>query len=267
MILDFKYYYVSKVRSALLYVTSPIQHVVNWPLKSYKSFTESVLSQTMLRRENLELRYKQVLLNGRLQKLLSLEDENTQLRKLLSYKKQSENSKFLLAELLIVKTDPYRQMIVLDRGIKDNIFVGQAVFDSNGVFGQVIDVGPFTSTVMLITDPKSAVPVKNTRTGERGILKGVNQTNSLSLINVARTSLVKPGDNLVTSGLGKRFPEGYPVGTISAVMSRENNEFIKVDVSPTAQLSKSRLMLLTWHNETDQKLLKELASIKHEGRR
>jgi rod shape-determining protein MreC len=183
------------------------------------------------------------------------------LRELLAYKVPKKNNRFLLAELLSIKTNSYRQMMVLDRGKKDQVFIGQAVFDASGVIGQVIEVGPFTSTVMLITDHKSAVPVKNSRSGERSILVGSTVTGNLSLINLSRTSSVQVGDKLLTSGLGRRFPEGYPVGVVKHIHRNMNNAFITVNVKPTAQISKSRLMLLTWHNEKDQLLLKELSEL------
>ncbi len=260
MVLDQRYTFVIKIRSTLLYVTSPLQYAIDWPIKTYQNLTQSVLAQKALVNENIELRYKQVVLNGRLQRLLSLQKENNQLRKLLDYKAPKSNERFLLAELLAIKTHAYRQILVLDRGSIDNIFVGQAVFDSLGVMGQIIEVGPYTSMVMLITDPESAVPVKNARTGERAILVGTNQTNGLSLVNLARTSSVKEGDELLTSGLGKRFPEGYPIGVVHKVSMPENEAFINVEVKPKALLGKSRLMLLSWHNDLDKRLLHELAT-------
>ena len=152
-------------------------------------------------------------------------------------------------------------MLVLDRGQKDQVFIGQAVFDASGVIGQVVEVGPLTSTVMLITDHKSAVPVKNSRSGERSILVGLGKAQSLSLINLASTSSVKVGDELLTSGLGRRYPEGYPIGIVEYVHRGVNDAFITVIVKPAAKISQSRLMLLTWHNEKDQTLLKELSEL------
>jgi rod shape-determining protein MreC len=263
MALDQRFSLVIQLRSALVYVTSPFQYMVNWPIKTYQNVTQSVLSQKALVNENMELRYKQVVLKGRLQRLLSLQKENKQLRKLLDYKGPGSGDKFLLAELLSIKTNTYRQMLVLDRGGKDNIFIGQAVFDSLGVMGQIVEVGPYTSTVMLITDPESAVPVKNARTGERAILIGTNHSDELSLINLASTSSVKVGDELLTSGLGKRFPEGYPIGMIRKVIASNNEAFMQVLAKPKAQLGKSRLMLLSWHNDFDKRLLHALSSVKH----
>lgn len=260
MVLDLRFGYALKVRSFFSYLTSPVQMIVSWPIKTYNQLTNSVLSQKELLRENIQLRHKQVLLKGRLQKLLTLEKENDRLRHLLLYKKTSKNAHFVLAELLMVKTTPYRQLIMLDRGKKENVYIGQAVFDAMGVVGQVVEAGPFTSTVQLITDPNSAVPIKNTRTGERGILVGLNQLDTLSLIHLPRTSLVKVGDELVTSGLGKRFEEGYPIGTVARVVLNINDPFMTVEVKPKAKLSKSRLMLLTWHSESDRDLLNELSN-------
>jgi rod shape-determining protein MreC len=266
--LDSRYAYVGKVRASLLYFTSPIQYVVNWPIQTYHRVTQSVASYRALLDENIQLRYQQVLLQGKVQRLMTLQKENAQLRKLLEYKALNNESPFILAELLSVKTDPYRQLVVLDRGINNNVEIGQAVFDARGVMGQIIEVGPLTSTVMLITDTNSSVPVKNLRSGERAILSGTHRLPGLSLNHLPRTSSVKVGDELVTSGLGKRFPEGYPVGVVNGVYQDGDEAFITVDVKPKANIGKSRLMLITAHSDKDKKLMAELSSleIKHKGK-
>ena len=106
-----------------------------------------------------------------------------------------------------------------------------------------------TSTVLLISDAKSAVPVRNDRTGERAILIGTNSMSQLSLINLPRTSSIAKGDLLVTSGLGRRYPEGYPVGRVEEVKNIPGDDFIKVSVGPVALLNRNRLVLVIWPEE------------------
>ena len=124
--------------------------------------------------------------------------------------------------------------------------------------GQVIDVGPMTSTVLLISDSKSAVPVRNNRTGERAILVGTNSIEQLSLINLPKTSSIHPGDVLVTSGLGRRYPEGYPVGRVEEVNSIPGEDFVKVMVSPVALLNRNRLVLLIWPDIEQEQLTAQI---------
>jgi rod shape-determining protein MreC len=111
-----------------------------------------------------------------------------------------------------------------------------------------------TSTVLLISDSKSAVPVLNNRTGERAILVGTNSLDQLSLINLPKTASIHPGDVLVTSGLGGRYPEGYPVGKVEKVSSIPGEDFVKVMVSPIALLNRNRLVLLIWPDFDQEQL-------------
>jgi rod shape-determining protein MreC len=145
-------------------------------------------------------------------------------------------------------------LVILNKGKRDGAYVGQPVLDAKGVMGQIIDVGYMTSTVLLISDSKSAVPVRNNRTGERGILIGLNNLGQLSLINLPGTSSIAKDDLLVTSGLGRLYPEGYPVGRVVDVQSVPGEAFIKVDVSPVALLNRNRLVLLIWPDKEQAQL-------------
>ena len=115
-----------------------------------------------------------------------------------------------------------------------------------------------TSTVLLISDSKSAVPIRDDRTGERAILIGTNSMSQLSLINLPRTSTITKGDLLVTSGLGRRYPEGYPVGRVEEVINNAGEDFIKVTVSPVALLNRNRLVLVVWPEEEHEALTEEI---------
>ncbi len=125
--------------------------------------------------------------------------------------------------------------------------------------GQIIDVGLMTSTVLLISDAKSAVPVRDDRTGERAILIGMNNMSHLSLINLPKTSSISIGDLLVTSGLGRRYPEGYPIGKIEAIKNIPGEEFITVDVAPVALLNRNRLVILVWPEHEHAALTKQIS--------
>ena len=131
--------------------------------------------------------------------------------------------------------------------------------------GQIVDVGLMTSTVLLISDAKCAVPVRNERTGERSILVGTNRINRLSLLNLPKSSSIAVGDLLVTSGLGRRYPEGYPVGRVTEVTNSPGDDFIKVSASPIALLNRSRLVLLIWpeelHNEITAQIQERLRAL------
>lgn len=246
---DCHYHRLDKLRASFSLVMSPLQYAVDYPVRVIGWLRAMVGSKHDLIRENMELRYQQTILDAQLQRLLVLKKENSQLKALLQTSTHA-NMKFMAAELLAVEASRARQLLVLNKGLRDGVFIGQAVLDAKGVMGQIIDVGLLSSTVLLISDAKCAVPVRNNRTGERAILVGTNDMSQLELINLPKSSAIQKGDLLVTSGLGRRYPEGYPVGRVVDVKNIPGDEFIKVTVSPMAKLNRSRLALLIWPDET-----------------
>jgi rod shape-determining protein MreC len=245
------------VRTVFTGVMMPVQFAVDYPLRVVAWGHSLMSSKKTLVDENMRLRYQQTVLEAQLQKFLALRNENSELKSLLSAS-SSAQMRSMAARILAVDTTSSRQIIVISKGSRDGVVRGQAVLDARGVMGQVIDVGPLTSTVLLISDSKCAVPVLNQRTGERAIVVGTNYIGRLSLVNLPKTSSVVVGDLLVTSGLGEHYPEGYPVGFVEEVQNTSGEDFIKVLVSPVARLNRSRLVLLVWPEEKQNELSMEL---------
>ena len=254
---DYHHLYLKRLRSWLSITAVPIQLAVNWPVTFIGWIQSSVASRQALIDENMRLRYHQIMLEAQLQKLLLIKKENSQLKQLLKTSSRDE-SKVVAAQILAVDTNNYKHLLIIDKGKKHGLYSGQAVLDAKGVMGQVIDVGILTSTVMLITDSKSAVPVRINRTGERAILIGTDAINELSLIHLPKTSSVKVGDLVVTSGLARRYPEGYPVGIVDSVALNPGDAFIDIKVRPSALLNRSRLVLVVWPGQTESRLTQQV---------
>lgn len=254
---DYHYHALGQARGFFTLVVSPLQYLVDYPMRMMGWVHSIMSSKKSLVDENIQLRYQQTLLEAKLQKLLVIRNENSQLKELLSAS-SSASDRAMAAEILAVDTTSSRQLLVLNKGANDSVFVGQPVLDAKGVTGQVIDVGMRTSTVLLISDSKSAVPVRNNRTGERAILIGTNSMSELSLINLPKSSPIAKGDLLVTSGLGRRYPEGYPVGRVDHIHILPGEDFIKVSVSPVALLNRSRLVLLIWPDKDHSELTQQI---------
>ncbi|KTD47326.1 rod shape-determining protein MreC [Legionella rubrilucens] len=257
MFSDYHYQYLGHVRSGFSFMVSPLQYAVDYPVRIMGWAQALVSAKTSLISENMELRYQQTLLEAELQKLMAIKEENSQLRELLLTSSKAK-MKAMAAQILAVDTSTSRQLVILNKGKRDGVYTGQPVLDAKGVMGQIIDVGYMTSTVLLISDAKCAVPVRNTRTGERAILVGTNNLGQLSLINLPRTSSTNKGDLLVTSGLGRLYPEGYPVGRVENVTSVPGDDFIKVEVSPVALLNRNRLVLLIWPDKEQEILTAQI---------
>lgn len=257
MFSDYHYRYLDSVRSGFSLIVSPLQYAVDYPVRVIGWVQSLVGSKKTLINENMRLRYQQAMLEAELQKLIIIQQENSQLKELLLTSTQA-NMNAMAAQILAVDTSNSRQIVVLNKGKRDGVYVGQPILDAKGVMGQIVDVGPLTSTVLLISDSKSAVPVRNNRTGERAILVGTNDIERLSLINLPKTSSIHPGDVLVTSGLDRRYPEGYPVGRVERVSSVPGEDFVKVKVTPIALLNRNRLVLLIWSDKEQEQLTSQI---------
>jgi len=251
MIVDHQYHYLTEVRSVLTSIISPLRLMVDTPARLINWVETNVSQQHNLLVENARLRTEQLILRAKLQRLTVLREENDQLRALLKSSSQV-GGKVLVAQLMAVDLAPFTRQVVLNKGKKDHVFVGQAVLDAYGVMGQVIEVNQNSSRVLLISDSRSAVPVQSTRTGNRSIAVGQGVSNDLQLQFVTDTSDFQVGDALETSGLGKHFPVSYPVGVISEVRRVAGERFSQVIVYPSAHLDNSRQVLLVWPSEVAQ---------------
>lgn len=244
MIFDQRTVYMRQIQSAASMLTLPLQYSVDWPIQFLDWLSSSFSTQQSVLEENARLRAQQLLLNTKLQRVASLENENAQLRALLQ-SSPHVGGKFTLAQLLAANMDPFVQKVVLDKGSRDNVYAGQPVLDAYGVVGQVVNVGPFSSQVLLISDVQSAVPIQDSRNGVRAIAAGTG-VNQLQLINVPDTADIQEGDLLVTSGLDQHYPQGYPVGVVKKVKRDPELRFASITVEPSARLDRGRFVLLVW---------------------
>jgi rod shape-determining protein MreC len=237
------------LRSALSIPLSPIQYVVSKPIQLFGKLGTAMSTRDTLVKENLDLKAEQLLLRAQVQRLLAIEAENNQLKALFSSSTHVQG-KVLIAQVMAVDADPFVHQVILDRGARDNVFVGQAVLDATGVMGQVVQVGPNTSRVLLVSDPHSGVPVEVARNGTRAVSMGDSFTGKLHLVNVPQTADIKNGDILMTSGLGQNYPAGYPLGQVISVVKDSGLQFASILVEPSAHLDRSREVLLVWPNKT-----------------
>jgi rod shape-determining protein MreC len=248
MTIDHRHGHLESVRSMLSIIVYPVQYAVNIPAKITRWATESLITRQALVADNERLREQQLLLSSRLQKHEVLEAENKRLRQLLESSFRL-NDKVIIAELLAVDLQPFRHIIVINKGMREGAYDGQPIVDADGIMGQIVHVGPFTSTVLLITDPTHALPVQINRNGLRAIAVGTGQRQRLQLEYLPNNSDIRKGDLIVSSGLGSRFPAGYPVGTISEIVLDPAEPFAKVTVVPSAKLEQSREVLLVWPHD------------------
>ena len=248
MTLDHRQQFLGDIRSAISVLIYPIQALVSLPVSASGWLGENLSSRDNLVDESEKLRSQNIFLKAQMQKYISLEIENIRLRKLLDASERI-NDRVLAAELLSVDLDPFSHQVVVNKGIRHEIYDGQPVLDAEGVYGQVVHSMPLTSNVMLITDPAHALPVQINRNGLRTIASGIGATNKLELLHIPNNADVEVGDILVTSGLGGVFPQGYPVAEVVEFTPVVSQPYAKVFAEPMALLDRSREVLLVWHQQ------------------
>lgn len=256
MTLDHRAQYLEGVRAVVSAVLYPLQFLVDVPVRASSWAGDTLTSRSDLLEELEKLRTQQLVLKTELQKLTSVEAENARLRELLQ-SSQRVSHQVLVAEILATDLDPFTRQVIVNKGTDRNVYLGQPVLDSDGVMGQVVHVGPISSTVMLITDANHAIPVQVLRNGLRSIAVGTGDQSAVELPYLANNADVEVGDLLVTSGLGGRFPPGYPVARVSAVERDLTQSYAKVTATPSGRLDRVREVLMVFSERERAPLLPE----------
>jgi rod shape-determining protein MreC len=235
--------FLEHVRTGISTLLSPLFWIGHLPTRLYDGFSTQFATRLALVEENAQLRSQLFVLERRSQQLISLEVENRRLRQLLNATDILDD-RFQAAELIAVSSDPFSHQVVLNRGLRDGVFVGQPVIDAYGLIGQVIRVDAVSSRVLLISDVNHSVPVQVNRNGVRSTVSGFGDMHELKLLFVPETADLAVGDLLVTSGLGGKFPPGYPVAEVTVVERSAGAQFMEVLARPIAELDRARHLLL-----------------------
>ncbi|WP_434569813.1 rod shape-determining protein MreC [Pseudomonas sp. Z3-8] len=245
MVVDARFTLLKPVRSQMSLVLMESYWITDLPQRLWQGVASQFGSRTELVAENEKLKTENLLLQGRMQKLAALTEQNVRLRELLN-SSALVNEKVEVAELIGMDPNPFTHRIIINKGERDGVVLGQPVLDARGLMGQVVELMPYTSRVLLLTDTTHSIPVQVNRNGLRAIASGTGNPERLELRHVADTADIKEGDLLVSSGLGQRFPAGYPVATVKEVIHDSGQPFAIVRAVPTAALNRSRYLLLVF---------------------
>lgn len=247
-----------QARNILETAVSGLYYFANTPRSILDGVSGNFIDNSKLQLENNLLKEQLREKNADLLLLDQLKIENQRLRLLLSSPlRQDEYKK--IAEVLAAEMDAYRQQVIINQGRLDGAFVGQPIIDEKGVVGQVISVGEKSSRVLLLTDVTHAIPVQVLRNDVRGIVNGTGVNSELVLDNLPRSVDVIKGDVLVTSGLGGRFPEGYPVAIVESVENDTKSQFARIIARPLASLDRLRYLLLLWPTSEEKSYTQTLS--------
>lgn len=246
MVADHRYHYLNGVRQVMSTLEYPLQWLVDMPSRLTHWVYDSFADRERLQTENEKLASALRDADIKLETLAALTEENRRLHD-MSEAVSTIGDKRLIARIMHVDLDPLRHRVVLNKGQMDGVFKGQAVLDTHGIFGQITQVGRYTSEAIMITDPEHAIPVRVNRTGLRSIAEGTGSTDNLNLPFLTGDADIKVGDLLISSGLGGVFPPGYPVAQVTRIDRSPSDTFSTVKAKPLALLDRDYEVMLIWY--------------------
>ena len=232
---DYQRNYLSALRVYLSASLYPAQYLINFPRNFIQKLNTNFSEREQLLKENNLLKKDNFELRSKVQQVYKLESENKRLYDLLGSQPQTDNS-YIFADIIAVSPIAEKHHIIINKGSRDNVLIGSAVADSNGILGHIIRDQIFGSEVLLMSDREHAIPIEIVRTSLRTIAVGTGNYNELKINTLPTNTDVKKGDILITSGLGGRYPEGFPVGTVKNVINNPGESFLEVSVTPFGNL-------------------------------
>jgi rod shape-determining protein MreC len=245
MMLDHRGHHLEKIRAGLNTLAYPIQLIAAAPAYVVGGLADFFTTRGTLRVDNEKLLVERQALLARLQQFEALEQENQRLRQMLVSAAQVAD-KAIAAELVEVSAEPFTRKVVIAKGAKDDVYVGQSVIDAHGIMGQVTQVAGNVSRVTLITDAGHAIPVLNNRSGLRALVFGTGNPDTVKVPYLTANADIQEGDLLVSSGMGGTFPPGYPVARVTKIVNDPNEAFLSIIAKPAAQLNHGKQVLLIW---------------------
>ncbi|MDG2228776.1 MAG: rod shape-determining protein MreC [Gammaproteobacteria bacterium] len=235
MYLDFQGNYTDRLRSYLSVAVLPIQIAANAPKKIINNLKNKLSDRESILTENQLLKKEIIQLYSKVQQTYKLEAENKRLFELLKAKPE-DGENFIFADIIAVNQDNDKHQIIINKGSMDGIELGAAIADSKGIIGHIVRDQVLASEVLLISDPEHGIPIEIARNGLRAIAIGIGSYDEIILNNLPNNSDIKINDVLITSGLGGRYPEGYPVAIISNIERVKGDSYLSIGAKPIANL-------------------------------
>lgn len=231
----------SLFHKGLVQLTAPFQKIIDASIETLADGWAHYLWLVDTARDNEQLQVKNVQLQAELDTLSETRLENERLRLLLDFKEQIKLP-VLPAQIIGEDTSSWFRTVVIDKGSQHGVAEGLPVVVAEGVVGRTIQVAPFHSRVLLVTDASSAAAVLVQPTRSRAICRG--KGNHLVLDYALRNELVNIGDPVITSGMGGVYPKGLRVGLVSEVSRGGFGLFQEIQVTPSVDFSRLEEVLV-----------------------
>lgn len=232
----------------IMTVVTPIQRLVSGSIDAFSAYLAKVK-----RRSNLEYEYNQLLAQNDTflyQSLLNTEltDENNRLRALLGEYESRISMNPLLAHITASETGNWFSVFTIDKGTVDGVSVDNAVITSNGLIGHVYEVFTTSAKVITIIDNDSSIAGVIESSRDQGIVRGSLGSDGEPLCRMYYLpvdNVPRPGDSVITSGVGSAFPAGLLIGYVreSTRALESNKHYIVIEPAADFQHIEEVLVL------------------------
>lgn len=237
---------ISGPDKVIVRIATPVQYAAATLARGVSNLWGDYIYLVDVKENNASLASQNARLKERVRKLESLEEENRRLRRLLDLR-ASVKADLVSAQVIGKSTNDFFRVarVTLDRESRD-IAPNLPVLSPDGVVGTTLKSAGETVDVRLVVDAGSGVDVVVQRTGARGFVRGTGDESkyACNVEYVQRTDEVEVGDLLVTSGVGRRFPKGIPVGTVTQVTRRDFGIYQQVTAVPAVDFSRLEEVLI-----------------------
>ncbi len=242
MLIDFRFKTLDPIRNEVNWLLRPLEYVMLSPRNMLEAASEYFTSRGALDHENqiMKTRQAELSLLANQSELLLVENQN--LRQLLDLQKQVP-FKTLPVEILFNPPNPISQRVVINRGSKDGLKLGNPIANDAGILGQVVRLYENSAEVSLLEDRDFAVPVQVARNGLRAAVFGAGRSNPLELRYLPVASDLEVGDILLTSGIDGVYPPGFAVAMISRIERNADKNSSNVFCTPVAAVNRYRQAL------------------------
>lgn len=253
MTFDFRGQWVERLRSVSTLAAEPLWLAVEAPFRLASTVSDRWTDRSELLAERDALALNLNHSRARLLILDEVERENEHLRRLLEASATIDRE-FQTVELRQLDLNPYSHRLLVNRGAREGLRVGQPVLDSNGLVGQVDEVLMHSASVILLSDPDHALPVKVERSRLRTIAYGSGRSGELRLTDLPMNADIEVGDVLISSGLGGRFQPGLPVADVVEVTRVPGEAFARARAELRARMQGARHLLVVTESSVEERI-------------
>lgn len=235
--------WLQPLRSQFGAVNTPFYWIADLPSRFSDWVGQRFTSKADVLAENESLKAELLIHKRKLQQMAPIYAENLRFKEMMNTV-ANLNERVELVEIIGVSPDPLTHRVIINKGEKDGVRVDQPLMDADGLMGQVVEVGPYSSQVLLLTDSTNALQVQVNRNEIRAVIEGLGDFYEMSLRHVELTADIQVDDLLVTSGFGGVFPFGLPVARVISVQHLPGQSFATIKARPLGKLNRGRHALL-----------------------